>query len=131
MAQTTLIPTASPAAPIIAASVLDNLAARLRPNGVCLVMLRADGTVAWHDANASLFFQRFALPMLQYPDANCGLRENVQSLTAASAISVWNLLPGIVVGAFPYVEKRQVAGVLILCAKSAAFRLGEDVLRVC
>src|SRR6187401_2529694 len=109
-AQATLIPTVKPTAEIIAATVLDTLAARMRSNGVFLAMLRPDGSVAWHDGNASLFFQRFVLPMLQYPDPGSTLRDKVALLTPASTVDVWNVLPGVVMGAFPYVEKRQVTG---------------------
>src|SRR6266705_6500309 len=114
ISQAAQLPTAAPPATPIAPTVLENLAARLRPSGVCLIVLRPDGSVAWHDPSASLFFQRFALPILQYPDSGCALLENVQALTAASPIGVWNILPGVVLAAFPYVERRQVAGVLLL-----------------
>src|SRR3954451_449330 len=99
-AQATLIATGKSGAEIISASLLDNLAARMRSNGVFLAMLRPDGSVAWHDSNASLFFQRFALPMLQYPEPGSPLREKLDLLTAASTVDVWNVLPGVVIGAF-------------------------------
>lgn len=130
MTQATLNPTTA-SAEIVATTVLENLAARLRPSGVCLVLLRPDGTVAWHDSAASLFFQRFALPILEYPEPGCGLREKLESMTAASTVDVWNVLPGVILASFPYVERRQVSGVLVLAAKSGTFRLGEDVIKVC
>jgi hypothetical protein len=57
--------------------VLDNLAARFRPGGLFLLMLRPDGTVAYNDTACGLFFQRFALPMIQYAETSerGGLRE--------------------------------------------------------
>ena len=33
--------------------------------------------------------------------------------------------------AFPYVDRRQLTGVLLLAGKSATFKLGEEVVRVC
>jgi HD-GYP domain-containing protein (c-di-GMP phosphodiesterase class II) len=119
------------AAPI-AAAALDNLAARFRPSGLFLVMLRPDGSVAYHDSAAGVFFHRYVLPLLQYRDAsNDELRSKVQSLSAASSVVVWNDLPGVTLAAFPYLEKKQQKGVLVVAAKGANFRLGEDVVRVC
>jgi putative nucleotidyltransferase with HDIG domain len=116
----------------LSAAVLENLASRFRPGGLFLMMLRPDGTVAYHDGAVSLFFQRFVLPMIQYADAaDQGLRQKVVSLGAGASVEVWNVLPGVTIAAFPYVEKRAVAGVLLLAGKSAGFRLGEDVVRVC
>src|SRR3954466_1188167 len=109
--------TSAAAAPVIARGVLDNLAARFRPSGLCLLMLNTDGTVAYHDSAAGLFFQRFALPMIQYPDPAANLAERVAGMSAHSSVEVWNALPGVVLAAFPYVEKRQLAGVLLLAAK--------------
>src|SRR5207237_6354527 len=84
--------TASP----IAIAALDNLAARFRPGGLFLVMLRPDGSVVYHDSACGLFFHRYVLPLLQYRDAaNDELRTKVESLTAASSVVVWNDLPGV------------------------------------
>ncbi|HEV2293489.1 MAG TPA: HD domain-containing phosphohydrolase [Tepidisphaeraceae bacterium] len=119
-------------APALPNAVLDSLAARFRPGGLFLLMLRPDGSVAYHDASGGLFFQRFVLPMIQYADAvDQGLRHKVAALGAGSTVELWNVLPGVTLTAFPYVEKRAIAGVLLLAGKSTAFRLGEDVVRVC
>jgi HD-GYP domain-containing protein (c-di-GMP phosphodiesterase class II) len=133
MHQATANPTPSAAvpAPAIAAGVLDNLAARFRPGGLCLLMLDVNGAVAYHDPSAGLFFQRYALPMIQYPESDQSLADRCAGLSVDSPVEVWNILPGVVLTAFPYVEKRQLVGVLLLAAKSSSFRLGEDVLRVC
>lgn len=123
---------AAPAA-ALPCEVLDNLAARFRPGGLFLLMLRPDGTVAYHDTACGLFFQRFALPMIQYaePSERGGLREKTSVMSAAASVEAWNVLPGVTLAAFPYVVKRQLAGILVLAAKSSSFRLGEDVVRVC
>src|SRR5215211_7009758 len=97
------------AATPLSAAVLENLASRFRPGGLFLMMLRPDGTVAYHDAAVGLFFQRFVLPMIQYADAaDQGLRQKVVSLGAGASVEVWNVLPGVTIAAFPYVEKHAV-----------------------
>ncbi len=122
----------NPAHAILPAAVLENLATRVRPGGMFLLMLYPDGSVAWHDNGGGTFFQRYVLPLLQYPEpADHGLRDRVGRLNPNSPVTIWNELPGIVLAAFPCAEKRQLQGVLVLAAKSAAFRLGEDVVRVC
>jgi putative nucleotidyltransferase with HDIG domain len=116
----------------IAMAALENLAARFRPGGLFLVMLRPDASIAYHDAAAGVFFHRYVLPLLQYRDANHDeLKKKVQSLSAASSVVVWNDLPGVTLAAFPYMEKKQQMGVLVIGAKGSGFKLGEDVVRVC
>src|SRR4051812_2366271 len=136
--QTNAIATASPAAAadkpavaVIPAAVLDNLAARFRPGGLCLMMLQCDGSLSYSDSAAGLFFQRFAIPMIQYPDPAAKLAEKVAAMNPQSAVEVWNCMPGVALAAFPYVDKRQLCGVMLLAAKGNSFRLGEEVLRVC
>jgi putative nucleotidyltransferase with HDIG domain len=120
--------TASP----IPIGALDNLAARFRPGGLFLVMLRPDGSVAYHDPAAGVFFHRYVLPLLQYRDSsNDELRNKVQSLSPTSSVVVWNDLPGVNLAAFPYLEKKQQLGVLLIAGKGSTFKLGEDVVRVC
>src|SRR4051794_31531713 len=90
-----------PVAPVIPTTVLDNLSARFRPGGLCLVLLTPDGALAYHDASSGLFFQRFAIPMIQYPDPAAKLAERVAGMSAHSSVEVWNALPGVVLAAFP------------------------------
>src|SRR5436305_10622614 len=86
----------------IATAALDNLAARFRPGGLFLAMLKPDGTVAYHDTAAGVFFHRYILPLLQYRDSsNDELRTKVQALTATSSVVVWHDLPGVTIAAFP------------------------------
>jgi putative nucleotidyltransferase with HDIG domain len=118
-------------APSVPVAVLDNLAARFRPGGLCLAMLNPDGTLDYSDSAASLFFQRFAVPMIQYPDPAAKWQQKISAITPQSPVEVWNILPGVVVAAFPYVDKRQLCGIMLLAAKGQSFRLGEEVLRVC
>jgi HD-GYP domain-containing protein (c-di-GMP phosphodiesterase class II) len=123
--------TSSEKSPVIPITVLENLAARFRPSGLCLLLLNPDGSLAYHDTASGLFFQRFVVPTIQYPDPAAKLAEKVAGMSATSTVEVWNVLPGVVLAAFPYVEKRQLNGVLLLAAKGSGFRLGDDVLRVC
>ncbi len=91
-----------------------------------------DGTVVYSDAAAGTFFQRYVIPLIQYPDPlDNGFRAKLAGLTAASAVTVWNESPGIAIAAFPYAERRQMSGILLLAGKSTAFKLSEEVVRVC
>jgi len=113
-------------------AVLDNLAMRMRPGGLCLMMLRPDGQLAWHDPSAGLFFQRYVMPLLQYGDgAQESMRQRIEKLSAGAGIAVWTIMPGVILTAFPYIEKRQIIGAVVLAGKSGAFRLGEEIVRVC
>jgi hypothetical protein len=103
----------------IPTAALDNLSSRFRPNGMCLILLRPDGQVLYHDQAAGLFFHRFVLPMIQYAetDGPCqSLRQRLGQINAGSSISVWQCLPGVLLATLPYVERRQLAGILVLAA---------------
>src|SRR4051812_23359932 len=96
----------APAAPSVSAAALDNLAARFRPAGLFLVLLRPDGAVAWPDAAAPAFFQKSLLPQLAKPDApgaDPALRDKVRLTTAASGVATWSVIPGIEIAACPHV----------------------------
>jgi HD-GYP domain-containing protein (c-di-GMP phosphodiesterase class II) len=117
---------------IIAPMVLDNLAMRVRPAGLFLALARPDGSIVYHDPSAGLFFHRYVLPLLQYGDpTDSGLKEKIQKLTPNSPVTLWNSLPGVMLAAFPYVDRRQLTAVLLLAGKSATFKLNEEVVRVC
>src|SRR5580692_10283628 len=80
------------------ANVVENLAARMRPAGLCLLMVRADGTISYHDSAASTFFLRYVVPLIRNPQpSEQGLRDKLAEVTAGSAPVVWNTLPGVVV----------------------------------
>jgi len=122
---------------VLPPAVLENLAARFRPGGLFLVVLRPDGQVAYHDPGAGPFFERYVLPLLQARDAAGVMpRDRVEALMSTTAASpttapaVWQL-PGVSVAAFPHAEKRQAGGVIALAAKGNTFGLVEDVQRAC
>jgi HD-GYP domain-containing protein (c-di-GMP phosphodiesterase class II) len=116
---------------IIPAAVLDSLAARFRPNGLFVALLRADGSVAWHDPQAGMFFQRFVLPLLQYGDPGDGnVKQNICGV-APGSIAINADLPGVLLAAIGYGQRRQSNAVIVLAAKASTFKLSEDVVRVC
>src|SRR3954451_25367639 len=107
------------AANAVPRALLENLSARIRPSGLCLMLLGADGNVLYHDAAAGSFFQRFALPVLQHPDRmEIGLRDHFNSQGANAPVTFWNALPGLAIAAFPFVERRQKLGMLVLVGKA-------------
>jgi HD-GYP domain-containing protein (c-di-GMP phosphodiesterase class II) len=126
---------AAPPAATISPAALDNLAARFRPGGLFLVVLAPDGKVRYHDPSASAFHLRYVLPQLAPTDAAApvdpAVTDKARLTTAASGVCTWNLLPGAAIAAFPHVERRHLAGIVLLIAKAPDFRLGEDVVRVC
>src|SRR3954447_6617989 len=83
--QQTNIPSLRHDAAVLPAPVLDNLAARFRPSGLFLLVLRQDGSVAYHDAGAGVFFERYLLPLLKAPQQS-GLRlsEKIEALDPAA-----------------------------------------------
>src|SRR5687768_14254460 len=87
---------ASPTSPApLSPAVLDALAARLRPAGVCLLMLHPDGSVAYQDPAAGLFFTRFALPLCQSGPANQQSNQPARGAGAPAAGGALSL-PGVV-----------------------------------
>jgi putative nucleotidyltransferase with HDIG domain len=116
----------------IPVSALETLTLRFRPGGVFTLLIGTDGAVRFFDASAGMFFQRYVLPMLQYREpSDDELRSRVRAVTAASGVAIWDFLPGVTIAAFPYVEKKQLVGILAVAAKSPSFKLSEDVVRNC
>jgi putative nucleotidyltransferase with HDIG domain len=113
-------------------AALGSVAARFSPSGLFVCLVRGSGELAYHDQNAGAFFQRYVLPLLRLECAEgMMIRRRIELLDVQAAPQTIQDLPGIVVGLLPYVERRHVAGVLVLVAKSESFRSGEDVLRAC
>jgi HD-GYP domain-containing protein (c-di-GMP phosphodiesterase class II) len=113
-------------------ALLENLAARYRPGGLCLLLLARDGSLLWHDPVAPLFFQKYLVPVIATPESgNCALADKVSSLAPNSTVAVWDVKPGIALSGFPYVERRQWVGILVVAGKSSSFRMSEDVVRIC
>jgi HD-GYP domain-containing protein (c-di-GMP phosphodiesterase class II) len=118
--------------PPVAPAALENLAVRFRPCGLSVALLNVDGSLAWADDASGTFFQRFVLPQIQYPQAEGqALRAALEKITPQSSVMVLGELPGAAIAVFPYVDKRRVAALFVLAGKSVAFKLSEDVVRVC
>jgi HD-GYP domain-containing protein (c-di-GMP phosphodiesterase class II) len=125
-------PGTSPASPPVPVAVLENLAARYRPGGLFLMLLNRDGAVLWYDPAAVPFFHKYLLPLIDRPEATGNsLADKLRNITVSSAVSVWDLLPGISLSGFPFVERRNLSGILILGGKSGSFQLSEEVVRTC
>ena len=103
-------------------AALDACAARLRQAGLFLALLNADGSVAYHDAEASPFFRLYVLPILATP----GMAARAADRPAAPIE-----LPGALAASWPHVERKQVRGVFVIAARAESFSLDEDVLRAC
>ena len=110
-----------------AAAALEKLAARARAAGLCLLALRADGVVAWQDAQAGPWYGRFVLPQLQ----DSKFAEKVRGFATEATTAVFDFVPGVPVAVYPHVEKRQVLGYVALAARGHGFRLGEAAMRAC
>src|SRR5947207_6294569 len=119
-------------APIVPEAVLEHLAKLARPAGISLLLLRPDGTVAWHDHGSGVLYERFLVPALTHTELLARqLHSVVGKMTAQSGLTVWDFVPGMILCAAPLVERRQINGVLVLAGKCEKFSLDEDVLRVC
>src|SRR3954454_21061801 len=127
-------PSATTSSATIPAAALGSLAARVRPNGAFLAVLRPDGTVAWHDQAGGVFFRRFVLPLLQYRDPTSGgdaLSSKLKSLTPSSPTQISDDLPGVTLAISPHVERKNLVATVVIASRNAGFRLTEDVARVC
>ncbi len=114
-----------PAATMPSAGAMENLSARFRPAGVCLMMVRTDGSVAYLDGEAGEFFSKYVAPLTPT------LANRAAEMTVKTSVTNWDGIPGVAMAAIPYVERRQMIGVLVLAAKREGFSLSEDVLRCC
>lgn len=111
---------------------MEHLVKHTRPAGTTLLLLRPDGTLAWHDHGSGVLYERFLVPALKHTELLANqVRAVVAKLNAQSAMQTWDFVPGLVLCAAPLVDRRQMVGVLILAGKSEKFSLDEDVLRVC
>ncbi|MDB5330095.1 MAG: hypothetical protein JWP03_1246 [Phycisphaerales bacterium] len=116
--------------PAVPAVTLESLAGRFQPGGLFLLALGPDGSLTWHDSNAGAFFLRYALPILRNP-APHGQDPRAELIRVNGAVSVHRPVPGIIAAAFPWSERRQSQGTLLLAAREESFSLSEDVLRHC
>ena len=119
-------------AQIVPDAVMEQLAKHTRQAATSLLLLKPDGTLAWHDHGSGVLYERFLVPALKHTELlGKELRAHVSKLNAQSSIQIWNFVPGLVLCAAPLVDRRSLVGVLLLAGKSENFSLDEDVLRVC
>src|SRR5258706_10028454 len=110
-------------------AVLDTLASRFRLSSAILVVLDRDGAVTYHDASASPFFTRLALPFLQSPGvAHPEFTSALNAASSSSGVMAWRFLPGMRAAAFAHIDKRQVAPIGVSITRDEGFSLNEDVL---
>jgi HD-GYP domain-containing protein (c-di-GMP phosphodiesterase class II) len=122
----------SNSATVMTQAAFENLAGRMRQGGLFVLALTPDGTLQQRDGGADAFFTRFVLPVVQTSATQAKpLEPFVKDVNSASPIAVHNHLPGLLLASIPIVDKRQVVGVMLLAAKSHAFKLSEEVLRAC
>ena len=110
------------------ATVLEKLAARFRPGGLCLMALRQDGTVVYSDPVAGAFFAKYAAPLVR---DDFIVAEKVRRISHDVSVVVFDSLPGLLLAVCPCVERRRVIGLVGLAARAENFQAGEDVLRKC
>ena len=112
----------------VPAPVLDGLASRFRSGGLFLLALRNDGSLAWHDPAAGMFFLRYVTPLLQYPELHPGLDARAKltrpaapsRFTACSPASSWPLFR---------TSKNAIRSAHLSWRREESFELTEDVLR--
>ena len=120
-------PIASTASPF-PTTVLEKLAARFRPAGLCLMAMQPNGSVVYVDPVAGAFFARYVSPLVRDDRV---LAEKLRRLSPDVPVVVFDSMPGVLLAASPCVERRQVTGIVALAARPQNFSTGEDVLRNC
>jgi putative nucleotidyltransferase with HDIG domain len=111
---------------------LDALAARFRGSGLCFVVLNPDGTVGYSDNQAPTFFQRFAIPVLSYSECGQQFFGLALPITAIDGqVNICEPLPGTIMAAFGYIDRRQLQGIVVLLGRSASFTLDKKTLDLC
>jgi putative nucleotidyltransferase with HDIG domain len=115
----------------VPSAVLDTLSVHSRAAGACLLLVRPNGALVYHDAGAGVFFERYVVPALRHSELAANeLRDRIKPFAHGPA-QLWDFVPGVALCALPFVERRHVQGVLMLASRSPDFHLGEDILRLC
>jgi HD-GYP domain-containing protein (c-di-GMP phosphodiesterase class II) len=114
--------------PPFPAPLIERLAGRLRPSGLCLVVISAEGVVDYTDPVAGAFFARYAAPLVRN---DAVLAEKLRRLSPDAPVAVFDSLPGVIVAACPCVERKQVVAIVAILARAEGFDLDENVRRAC
>lgn len=110
----------------LSAALVERLADRLRPSGLCLLVLSPEGLVAYADPLAGAFFARYAAPLVR---ADAVLAEKARRISPDTPVAVFESLPGLVIAACPLVERRQVVAIVAVLARAERFELNDSVAR--
>lgn len=116
----------------IPAQALDALSARFRGTGLCFIVLRPDGTPAYCDPQAPTFLQRYAVPVLSYSE--CGQQffgVAVPIVSLDGHVNVCEPLPGTIMAAFGYVDRKQLQAIVALIGRSETFRMDQGTHEFC
>lgn len=116
----------------IPAQALDALSARFRGTGLCFIVLRPDGTPAYCDPQAPTFLQRYAVPVLSYSE--CGQQffgVAVPIVSLDGHVNVCEPLPGTIMAAFGYVDRKQLQAIVALIGRSETFRMDNNTHELC
>ena len=93
--------------------MLEKLASRFRPTGLCLMALQRDGSLVYSDpvagASSRVSRRRSFATISSLPRSFAGSHQITRS-------SVFDSLPGILLAVCPCVERRQVTGIVGLAA---------------
>lgn len=117
---------------LLPVEVLQNLAARMRTCGMCLSLLRPDGTFCWTDSQAGFFFTRYAVSTIQFSEpGEVPLADRITTLKTDADRVVWEQPAGVLAAAVPIFERKHVVGIFLLSARGKSFGPTEDVMRVC
>ena len=84
-----------------------------------MLLITCDGEIQ-HESGSGEFFEGCLMPALKTPQMIEQLKCQLKQLTAQSSPQIWQLAAGVVICAAPYVERRQVQGILALAAPSAS-----------
>jgi HD-GYP domain-containing protein (c-di-GMP phosphodiesterase class II) len=118
----------------IPTAAFENLAARFRASGLCLYFFRTDGSLTHHDQEAGEFFNRYVSPILRssQPSAKqTDLRQLFGHSNPSEDIAVWTSVPGVLLSAIPFLERRQLGGVLVLAGRSAHPAQKDEISAAC
>lgn len=122
----------SPTTPLVPHRIIETLARRSRESGLCLTILSPEGKVHYSDAHAPTFFQRFAIPVLNYGEDGQHFFSTVVPVASLdSTINLCQPVPGILLASFAHQEKRQLVGVIVLIARSSQWKMDEHTVELC
>ena len=122
------IPFGSPEAAPFPQLLVEKLANRVRPGGLCLMIVQRDGAITYADPAAGPFFAKYVAPLVREDTV---LAEKLRRMSAECHVAVFDSLPGFLLAAAPHVERKRIIGSLVLAGRAENFALSESVHRAC